>query len=101
MPIFTPARRWQPPYYGFKREKPGRRMLAATERAIKGALFGCRMCGNCMLQGHEATRCKAATSVTSGRPKPGGTGGRSPPAAEGRVPTASEPDDGRQALSLG
>ncbi len=57
--------------------------------------------GNCMLQGHEATRCKAATFVTSGRPKPGGTGGRSPPAAEGRVPTASEPDDERQALSLG
>jgi hypothetical protein len=50
MPIFTPARRWQPPYYGFKREKPGRRLLAATERVIKGALFGCRMCGNCLLQ---------------------------------------------------
>lgn len=50
MPIFTPARRWQPPYYGFKREKPGRRMLAATERVIKGTLFGCRMCGNCLLQ---------------------------------------------------
>ena len=50
MPIFTPARRWQPPYYGFKREKPGRRLLAATERVIKGTLFGCRMCGNCLLQ---------------------------------------------------
>ena len=50
MPIFTPARRWQPPYYGFKREKPSRRALAATERVIKGALFGCRMCGNCLLQ---------------------------------------------------
>jgi methylenetetrahydrofolate reductase (NADPH) len=50
MPIFTPARRWQPPYYGFKREKPSRRLLAATERVIKGALFGCRMCGNCLLQ---------------------------------------------------
>ena len=50
MPLFTPARRWQPPYYGFKREKASRRALAATERVIKGALFGCRMCGNCMLQ---------------------------------------------------
>ena len=50
MPLFTPARRWQPPYYGFKREKPSRRALAATERVIKGALFGCRMCGNCLLQ---------------------------------------------------
>jgi len=50
MPIFTPARRWQPPYYGFKREKLGRRMLAAAERVIKGPLFGCRMCGNCLLQ---------------------------------------------------
>jgi methylenetetrahydrofolate reductase (NADPH) len=25
-------------------------MLAATERAVKGPLFGCRMCGNCLLQ---------------------------------------------------
>jgi methylenetetrahydrofolate reductase (NADPH) len=25
-------------------------MLAATERMIKGPLFGCRMCGNCLLQ---------------------------------------------------
>ena len=34
MPIFTPARRWQPPYYGFKREKPSRRMLAATGHPV-------------------------------------------------------------------
>ncbi len=50
MPLFTPARRWQPAYYSFKREKASRRALAATERVIKGALFGCRMCGNCLLQ---------------------------------------------------
>lgn len=25
-------------------------MLALTERAVKGPLFGCRMCGNCLLQ---------------------------------------------------
>ena len=25
-------------------------MLAFTERCVKGPLFGCRMCGNCLLQ---------------------------------------------------
>jgi methylenetetrahydrofolate reductase (NADPH) len=50
MPIFTPGRRWQPPFFPFKREPLGRRMLAWLERAVKGPLFGCRMCGNCMLQ---------------------------------------------------
>jgi len=50
MPVFTPARRWQPPYLPFKREPLKKRMLAALERAIKGPLFGCRMCGNCLLQ---------------------------------------------------
>lgn len=50
MPGFTPGRRWQPPYYPFKREPAGRRLLAAVERLVKGPLFGCRMCGNCLLQ---------------------------------------------------
>jgi methylenetetrahydrofolate reductase (NADPH) len=50
MSIFTPGRRWQPPFYPFKRETFGRRVLAGTERLIKGPLFGCRMCGNCLLQ---------------------------------------------------
>ena len=50
MPVFTPGRRWQPPFYPFKREPVGRRTLAAVERVIKGPLFGCRMCGNCLLQ---------------------------------------------------
>ncbi len=45
-----PARRWQPAFYPFKREPFGRRLLARTERLVKGPLFGCRMCGNCMLQ---------------------------------------------------
>ena len=45
-----PARRWQPAFFPFKREKFGRRLLAKTERCIKGPLFGCRMCGNCLLQ---------------------------------------------------
>ncbi|MFC2063651.1 methylenetetrahydrofolate reductase C-terminal domain-containing protein [Chloroflexota bacterium] len=50
MPIFTPSRRWQPPYMPFKREKLSKRALAALEKLIKGPLFGCRMCGNCLLQ---------------------------------------------------
>lgn len=50
MPLFTPGRRWQPPYSPFKREPLGRRLLARVERAVKGPLFGCRMCGNCLLQ---------------------------------------------------
>lgn len=50
MPIFTPGRRWQPAFMPFKREPPGRRLLALLEQSIKGPLFGCRMCGNCLLQ---------------------------------------------------
>lgn len=50
MPGFTPGKRWQPPYLPFKRETFGNRMLAAVERAVKGPMFGCRMCGNCLLQ---------------------------------------------------
>lgn len=50
MPIFTPGRRWQPPYLPFKKESLGNRILEATERVVKGPLFGCRMCGNCLLQ---------------------------------------------------
>ena len=50
MSLFTPSRRWQPAFYPFKKEKPGRRLLAKTELLAKGTLFGCRMCGNCLLQ---------------------------------------------------
>ena len=50
MPVFTPGRRWQPPFYPFKKEPFGGRTLALVERWIKGPLFGCRMCGNCLLQ---------------------------------------------------
>ncbi|MBK8881673.1 MAG: methylenetetrahydrofolate reductase C-terminal domain-containing protein [Bacteroidales bacterium] len=45
-----PARRWQPAFYPFKREKFSRRALAKIELLVKGPLFGCRMCGNCLLQ---------------------------------------------------
>lgn len=45
-----PARRWQPAFHPFKKESPGRRFLEKVEILIKGPLFGCRMCGNCLLQ---------------------------------------------------
>lgn len=50
MSIFTPARRWQPAFYPFKKEKFSSRLLEKTELLIKGPLYGCRMCGNCLLQ---------------------------------------------------
>lgn len=50
MSLFTPSRRWQPAFYPFKKEKFARRLLAKTELLVKGTLFGCRMCGNCLLQ---------------------------------------------------
>ena len=50
MALFTPGRRWQPPFYPFKKEKFGKRLLRKIERWVKGPLFGCRMCGNCLLQ---------------------------------------------------
>jgi len=50
MSIFTPGRRKQPPYKPFKRETPGRRVLASGEEVAKDPLWGCRMWGNCLLQ---------------------------------------------------
>lgn len=50
MPGFTPGRRWQPAYWPFKNESLSRRGMAAIERTVKVPLFGCRMCGNCLLQ---------------------------------------------------
>jgi len=50
MPIFTPGRRWQPPFSPFKKQTLGQRALITTEKIIKGPMFGCRMCGNCLLQ---------------------------------------------------
>jgi len=50
MPGFTPGRRWQPPFLPFKHEKVSKRILASLERSVKGPMFGCRMCGNCLLQ---------------------------------------------------
>jgi len=50
MALFTPVRRWQPAFRPFRRLPLSDRLLAFTERCIKGPLFGCRMCGNCLLQ---------------------------------------------------
>ena len=50
MSRYKPARRWQPAWRPFKRETLGNRALAAVERAFKGPVYGCRMCGNCLLQ---------------------------------------------------
>jgi methylenetetrahydrofolate reductase (NADPH) len=50
MPLFTPGRRWQPPFSPFHRESLGHRLMITAEKAVKGPLFGCRMCGNCILQ---------------------------------------------------
>lgn len=50
MPLFTPGRRWQPAYQPFHKETPGNRALEFIERVTKGPMFGCRMCGNCLLQ---------------------------------------------------
>ncbi len=51
MPLFSP-RRYQPPFSPYSRDKESipLRMVTAFERAAKGWLFGCRMCGNCILQ---------------------------------------------------
>lgn len=50
MSVFSP-RRYQPPFSPVQREESAsKRAFATAEAAIKGALFGCRMCGNCILQ---------------------------------------------------
>jgi len=50
VPGFTPGRRWQPAYSPFKKENFAGRALQSLEYSVKGPLFGCRMCGNCLLQ---------------------------------------------------
>ncbi len=50
MPGFTPVRRWQPAYHPFRNDPAAERALEALEIVVKGPLFGCRMCGNCLLQ---------------------------------------------------
>ncbi|MBN2666546.1 MAG: methylenetetrahydrofolate reductase C-terminal domain-containing protein [Bacteroidales bacterium] len=45
-----PARRWQPRFYPFHRESFGKRFREKIEIMVKGPVWGCRMCGNCLLQ---------------------------------------------------
>jgi methylenetetrahydrofolate reductase (NADPH) len=49
MPLFSP-RRYQKAFLPVKRDPVGVRALTAVELVIKDVLFGCRMCGNCILQ---------------------------------------------------
>lgn len=50
MPIFSP-KRYQPPFSPVQQESSiPLRVFTTFERTVKGALFGCRMCGNCILQ---------------------------------------------------
>lgn len=49
MPLFSP-RRYQPPFYPYTRDPAAILAFTAFERTAKGVLFGCRMCGNCILQ---------------------------------------------------
>ncbi len=50
MPLLTPGRRWQPIYYPFRKEKLSHSILNTLEMLYKGPLWGCRQCGNCLLQ---------------------------------------------------
>ena len=55
MTFIKPARRWQQAFYPFKRVKIGRRVEALAKKRLellvkKIPLFGCRMCGNCLLR---------------------------------------------------
>ena len=48
MPVLL-SRRYQPPFYPVHHESWPVRLFTVVERTIKGWLFGCRMCGNCIL----------------------------------------------------
>jgi methylenetetrahydrofolate reductase (NADPH) len=51
MPVFSP-RRYQPPFYPVRQDDISLwvKAVTASERSFKGLLWGCRMCGNCLLQ---------------------------------------------------
>ena len=50
MPVFTPGSRRQSIFYPLKRQSWRECLMGLLERRVKGPLFGCRMCGNCLLQ---------------------------------------------------
>ncbi len=49
MAVFSP-RRYQAPFRPYKPDSLPIQLFATFEQAIKGPLWGCRMCGNCILQ---------------------------------------------------
>ena len=52
MSLFSP-RRYQAPFRPMRRKEEDNlpiRVFTAAEGLIKGAMFSCRMCGNCILQ---------------------------------------------------
>ncbi len=49
MSVFSP-RRYQQPFSPMHRDSVPIRIFTSFERTVKGALWGCRMCGNCILQ---------------------------------------------------
>ncbi|MBN2256400.1 MAG: methylenetetrahydrofolate reductase C-terminal domain-containing protein [Anaerolineaceae bacterium] len=50
MPGLTPGRRWQPAFKPFTKRTFWQKLEGRVELLIKGPIFGCRMCGNCLLQ---------------------------------------------------
>jgi len=50
MPGLTPGKRWQPAFKPFIQRTFWQRLEGRVELMIKGPVFGCRMCGNCLLQ---------------------------------------------------
>ncbi len=49
MPLFSP-RRYQAPFNPVDRDSAPMRLFTSFERFTKSVMFGCRMCGNCILQ---------------------------------------------------
>ena len=43
-------RRFRAPFLPMRPPPPGERLVITVEKLVKGALFGCSMCGNCLLQ---------------------------------------------------
>jgi methylenetetrahydrofolate reductase (NADPH) len=50
MPLLTPSKRWQKAYNAFKKRRLSEKIEENLEKSFKGMLWGCRMCGNCLLQ---------------------------------------------------
>jgi methylenetetrahydrofolate reductase (NADPH) len=50
MPGLTPGKRWQPAFKPFTHRTFWQNLEERVELLIKGPVFGCRQCGNCLLQ---------------------------------------------------